>query len=84
MSSVGLSTGAVSDVRDESGDSEGRCVCVTCSEGKFKCMCETEVPEGEFVEGSPSLEELEEVLHSAPRSCRHGDEVWPNLYLGDM
>ncbi|CAL8284814.1 unnamed protein product [Arctogadus glacialis] len=20
----------------------------------------------------------------APRSCRHGDEVWPNLYLGDM
>lgn len=32
----------------------------------------------------PSLQELEEVLHSAPRSCRHGDEVWPNLYLGDM
>ncbi|TKS85486.1 Dual specificity protein phosphatase 13 isoform A [Collichthys lucidus] len=33
---------------------------------------------------TPSLQELEEVLHSAPRSCRHGDEVWPNLYLGDM
>ncbi|XP_058507558.1 dual specificity protein phosphatase 13A family protein [Solea solea] len=32
----------------------------------------------------PSLQELEEALHSAPRSCRHGDEVWPNLYLGDM
>ncbi|XP_072247188.1 dual specificity protein phosphatase 13A-like [Leuresthes tenuis] len=32
----------------------------------------------------PSLQELEEVLHSAPRSCRHGDEVWPNLFLGDM
>lgn len=33
---------------------------------------------------TPTLQELEEVLHSAPRSCRHGDEVWPNLYLGDM
>ncbi|XP_026044976.1 dual specificity protein phosphatase 13-like isoform X2 [Astatotilapia calliptera] len=32
----------------------------------------------------PSLQDLEEVLHSAPRSCRHGDEVWPNLFLGDM
>ena len=32
----------------------------------------------------PSLEELEDILHSAQRSCRHGDEVWPNLYLGDM
>ncbi|XP_061815962.1 dual specificity protein phosphatase 13A-like [Nerophis lumbriciformis] len=34
--------------------------------------------------GTPSLEELIELLHAAPRSCRHGDEVWPNLYLGDM
>ncbi|KAI9535245.1 hypothetical protein NQZ68_002799 [Dissostichus eleginoides] len=33
---------------------------------------------------TPTLQELEEVLHSAPCSCRHGDEVWPNLYLGDM
>ncbi|KAK2824224.1 hypothetical protein Q5P01_021399 [Channa striata] len=33
---------------------------------------------------SPSLQELEEVLYSSPSSCRHGDEVWPNLYLGDM
>ncbi|XP_029962520.1 dual specificity protein phosphatase 13 [Salarias fasciatus] len=32
----------------------------------------------------PSLQELEELLYSAPRSCRHGDEVWPNLFLGDM
>lgn len=31
-----------------------------------------------------SLPELEEVLYSAPRSCRHVDEVWPNLHLGDM
>ncbi|XP_008320318.2 dual specificity protein phosphatase 13-like [Cynoglossus semilaevis] len=31
-----------------------------------------------------SLLELEEVLYSAPRSCRHVDEVWPNLHLGDM
>nr|XP_057914711.1 dual specificity protein phosphatase 13-like [Doryrhamphus excisus] len=35
-------------------------------------------------EVKPSLEELVELLHAAPRSCRHGDEVWPNLYLGDM
>lgn len=32
----------------------------------------------------PSVEELEEVLHAVARSCRHCDEVWPNLYLGDM
>ncbi|XP_029377660.1 dual specificity protein phosphatase 13-like [Echeneis naucrates] len=31
-----------------------------------------------------SLQEVEELLYSAPRSCRHGDEVWPHLYLGDM
>ncbi|XP_017268245.1 dual specificity protein phosphatase 13-like isoform X1 [Kryptolebias marmoratus] len=33
---------------------------------------------------TPSLQELEEVLHSAPRSCHHADEVWPSLILGDM
>lgn len=33
---------------------------------------------------TPSVEELEEVLRSAARSCRHCDEVWPHLYLGDM
>ncbi|KAM9727902.1 dual specificity protein phosphatase 13A [Menidia menidia] len=32
----------------------------------------------------PSLQEIEEALHSAPHSCHHGDEVWPNLFLGDM
>lgn len=32
----------------------------------------------------PSLQDLEKVLQSAPHSCHHGDEVWPNLYLGDM
>ncbi|XP_068183408.1 dual specificity protein phosphatase 13A-like [Antennarius striatus] len=32
----------------------------------------------------PSLQELEEILHSATRSCDHYNEVWPNLYLGDM
>uniref|UniRef100_A0A3B3B6K6 Dual specificity protein phosphatase n=1 Tax=Oryzias melastigma TaxID=30732 RepID=A0A3B3B6K6_ORYME len=31
-----------------------------------------------------SLQELEDVLHSGPHSCHHGDEVWPQLYLGDM
>uniref|UniRef100_A0A3B4BFN4 Dual specificity protein phosphatase n=1 Tax=Periophthalmus magnuspinnatus TaxID=409849 RepID=A0A3B4BFN4_9GOBI len=32
----------------------------------------------------PYVGDLEQILYSAPRSCRHGDEVWPNLYLGDM
>lgn len=32
----------------------------------------------------PPIQALEEALHSAPRSCRHCDEVWPRLYLGDM
>lgn len=32
----------------------------------------------------PSVQELEELLHSAPSSCHHGDEVWSNLFLGDM
>ncbi|XP_061693646.1 dual specificity protein phosphatase 13A family protein isoform X1 [Syngnathoides biaculeatus] len=40
------------------------------------------------VKGHPradrTTQHLVEVLHAAPRSCRHGDEVWPNLYLGDM
>lgn len=48
----------------------------TNTEDEDDCTC----PTGEV----PSLQELEEVLHSAPRSCRHGDEVWPNLFLGDM
>lgn len=44
--------------------------------------------EGEKCTSGPrlilSVEELEEVLHAVARSCRHCDEVWPNLYLGDM
>lgn len=40
--------------------------------------------EGEHSTTELSLKELVEVLHAAPHSCRHGDEVWPNLYLGDM
>ncbi|XP_019952163.2 dual specificity protein phosphatase 13A [Paralichthys olivaceus] len=49
-------------------------------EEKEKCTCVT----AEKREKIRSLQELEEILHSAPRSCRHGDEVWPSLYLGDM
>ncbi|XP_077439063.1 LOW QUALITY PROTEIN: dual specificity protein phosphatase 13A-like [Vanacampus margaritifer] len=44
----------------------------------------SEMAEGEHSTTRLSLEELMEILHAAPRSCRHGDEVWPNLYLGDM
>uniref|UniRef100_A0A8C8DNZ6 Dual specificity protein phosphatase n=1 Tax=Oryzias sinensis TaxID=183150 RepID=A0A8C8DNZ6_9TELE len=41
--------------------------------------------EDKFVEDElVSLQDLEDVLHSGPRSCHHGDEVWPKLYLGDM
>uniref|UniRef100_A0A3Q2Z2F6 Dual specificity protein phosphatase n=2 Tax=Hippocampus comes TaxID=109280 RepID=A0A3Q2Z2F6_HIPCM len=40
--------------------------------------------DGEHSTTELSLKELVEVLHAAPHSCRHGDEVWPNLYLGDM
>lgn len=48
-----------------------------------KCTCATEDSK-RTREKIPSLQELEEVLYSATSSCRHGDEVWPNLYLGDM
>ncbi|KAG5831523.1 hypothetical protein ANANG_G00304590 [Anguilla anguilla] len=34
--------------------------------------------------GTPSLTALEEILHSGQTSCNHVDEVWPNLFLGDM
>ncbi|KAI1894270.1 hypothetical protein AGOR_G00114080 [Albula goreensis] len=33
---------------------------------------------------TPTLTELEEILHSGQTSCNHVDEVWPNLFLGDM
>ncbi|XP_034465539.1 dual specificity protein phosphatase 13-like [Hippoglossus hippoglossus] len=74
MSDRELITGAVSDREydteklDLGEEEEEKCTCVTA----------------EKREKTPSLQELEEVLHSAPRSCRHGDEVWPRLYLGDM
>lgn len=41
--------------------------------GETECLGET-----------PSLESLEEILHSGHLSCNHVDEVWPNLFLGDM
>ncbi|CAJ1067535.1 dual specificity protein phosphatase 13-like [Xyrichtys novacula] len=50
------------------------------TEEEGKSTCTTEDLKGRI----PTLQELEQVLYSAPRSCRHGDEVWPNLYLGDM
>ncbi|XP_006630395.2 dual specificity protein phosphatase 13A-like [Lepisosteus oculatus] len=34
--------------------------------------------------GSPSVKELEDLLYSGKSSCNHVDEVWPNLFLGDM
>ncbi len=71
--------GAASEVRQES---EQRNVRDTDPEEEGTCTCATEDSKGTWE--IPSLRELEEVLHSAPRSCRHGDEVWPNLYLGDM
>ncbi|MBN3294921.1 DS13A phosphatase, partial [Amia calva] len=33
---------------------------------------------------TPSVKELEDILHSGKTSCNHVDEVWPNLFLGDM
>ncbi|XP_056098284.1 dual specificity protein phosphatase 13-like [Rhinichthys klamathensis goyatoka] len=33
---------------------------------------------------TPSIRELEKVLFGGKRSGNHADEVWPNLFLGDM
>ncbi|XP_076599503.1 dual specificity protein phosphatase 13A-like [Chaetodon auriga] len=74
--------GAASEVTCGPQDSEQRNVTDTEPQEEQKCTCVTEDPIRMWE--IPSLQELEEVLHSAPRSCRHGDEVWPNLYLGDM
>ncbi|CAL8257262.1 unnamed protein product [Lota lota] len=63
-----------SDVKDERKGSQ----CQTHSVDKIEHDVEADELQ------RPSLEELEDILHSAPCSCRHGDEVWPNLYLGDM
>eukprot|EP00075_Anas_platyrhynchos_P026326 XP_027315579.1 uncharacterized protein LOC101791401 isoform X3 [Anas platyrhynchos] len=32
----------------------------------------------------PSLKELEQLLSTGRPSCNHVDEVWPNLFLGDL
>lgn len=72
-------SGAVSEVRCDTRDSERRNISDTDPEEEKK-RTEDSKRKWEI----SSLQELEEVLHSAPRSCRHGDEVWPNLYLGDM
>uniref|UniRef100_A0A3Q3JNI3 Dual specificity protein phosphatase n=1 Tax=Monopterus albus TaxID=43700 RepID=A0A3Q3JNI3_MONAL len=46
--------------------------------------CRSVTKDSERVWEIPSLQELEEILLSAPTSFSHGDEVWPNLYLGDL
>ncbi|XP_059388846.1 dual specificity protein phosphatase 13-like [Carassius carassius] len=33
---------------------------------------------------TPSIKELEKILFGGKRSGNHVDEVWPNLFLGDM
>ncbi|RMC11661.1 hypothetical protein DUI87_11783 [Hirundo rustica rustica] len=35
-------------------------------------------------EGVPSLKEIEQLLNTGRPSCNHVDEVWPNLFLGDL
>uniref|UniRef100_A0A8C7KVA2 Dual specificity protein phosphatase n=1 Tax=Oncorhynchus kisutch TaxID=8019 RepID=A0A8C7KVA2_ONCKI len=75
MASEGVSSTVSSKTGELLGCVSG--VSGSCDTGQ-SCECEPDVCE------PPSLEELEEVLHSAQSSCRHGDEVWPNLYLGDM
>ncbi|XP_072534293.1 dual specificity protein phosphatase 13A [Salminus brasiliensis] len=32
----------------------------------------------------PTIEQLEDILHGGQLSCNHVDEVWPDLFLGDM
>ncbi|XP_072523369.1 dual specificity protein phosphatase 13A-like [Salminus brasiliensis] len=34
--------------------------------------------------GTPAVKDLEKVLYGGKRSGNHVDEVWPNLFLGDM
>ncbi|XP_049457038.1 dual specificity protein phosphatase 13-like [Epinephelus fuscoguttatus] len=73
----------VSEVRCDTQDSVQTDVRDTDPGEEEKCTCATEDSK-RTREKIPSLQELEEVLYSATSSCRHGDEVWPNLYLGDM
>lgn len=74
---------SVTDVKCETQDSEQRNVSDLKEEEPGTCSAES-TDRTRSMSNTPSLQELEEVLYSAPRSCRHGDEVWPNLYLGDM
>lgn len=46
--------------------------------------CSDSPPDNEYLSETPSLENLEEILHGGQLSCNHVDEVWPNLFLGDM
>ncbi|XP_031458853.1 dual specificity protein phosphatase 13-like [Phasianus colchicus] len=39
---------------------------------------------GTCMEEVPSLKELEQLLNTGRPSCNHVDEVWPNLFLGDL
>nr|XP_028584951.1 dual specificity protein phosphatase 13-like [Podarcis muralis] len=33
---------------------------------------------------TPTLKDLEQLLNTGRPSCNHADEVWPNLFLGDL
>ncbi|XP_030309042.1 dual specificity protein phosphatase 13-like isoform X1 [Calypte anna] len=39
---------------------------------------------GTCMEDVPSLKEIEQLLNTGRPSCNHVDEVWPNLFLGDL
>lgn len=47
---------------------------------------DTQDPEeaGTCPEDVPSLKEIEQLLSTGRPSCNHVDEVWPNLFLGDL
>ncbi|XP_038599288.1 dual specificity protein phosphatase 13-like [Tachyglossus aculeatus] len=49
-------------------------------------MAGTKISQPESTEGSacPSIQELEQLLQSGRASCSHVDEVWPNLFIGDV
>ncbi|XP_047458965.1 dual specificity protein phosphatase 13A family protein [Mugil cephalus] len=82
MACAKSSSDAVTGEKCDTQDSEQRHVIDTGSGEEEKLTCAT--GDLERTREIPTLQELEEILHSAPRSCRHGDEVWPNLFLGDM
>ncbi|XP_060622838.2 dual specificity protein phosphatase 13A-like [Anolis sagrei] len=39
---------------------------------------------GKSTPETPTLKDLEELLNTGRPSCNHADEVWPNLFLGDL